>query len=106
MRILPQDIMKLRQECPQAKVVAHPECRPGVIALADEGLSTGGMRRFAQQTEAKEIYVGTENGIIHRLRKENPGKKFIPASSRVVCPNMKLITFWQGDRSRRGCYST
>ena len=91
-RIQPQDITRLRQEYPQAKVMVHPECRPEVIALADEVLSTSGMCRLAQQAEAKEIIVGTEIGIIHRLRKENPGKKFIPLSEQVICPHMKLIT--------------
>ena len=91
-RIRPQDITRLRLEYPQAKVIVHPECKAEVIALADEALSTGGMCRFAQQTEAKEIIIGTEIGIIHRLRKENPGKKFIHASEQAVCPNMKLIT--------------
>jgi len=91
-RIRPPDIIRLRQEYPQAKVIVHPECRPEVIDLADETLSTSGMVRFARQTEAREIVVGTEIGIIHRLRKENPGKKFIHASEQAVCPNMKLIT--------------
>jgi len=91
-RIQPQDITRLKREHPQAKVMVHPECQPEVIALADEVLSTGGMCRFAQQTEANEIIVGTEIGIIHRLRKENPGKKFIPLSEQVICPHMKLIT--------------
>jgi len=50
------------------------------------------MRRFARQTDAREIIVGTEIGILHRLRKENPGKKFIPATEQAVCPQMKLIT--------------
>jgi len=92
LRIQPQDITKLRREYPQAKVVVHPECKPEVIALADEALSTGGMQRFAQQTAASEIIIGTEIDMLHRLRKENPGKKFIPASEQAVCPNMKLIT--------------
>jgi quinolinate synthase len=92
MRIQPQNIIALKQEYPQAKVVVHPECRPEVIALADEVLSTGGIIRFARETEAKEIIVGTEIGILHRLRKENPGKKFIPASEQAICPRMKLIT--------------
>ena len=91
-KIQPQDITKKRLEYPQAKVIVHPECTPEVIALADEVLSTGGMCRFAQQTEAREIVVGTEIGIIHRLEKENPDKKFIPASEKAACPNMKLIT--------------
>ena len=91
-RIQPQDIIKLKKEHTQAKVVVHPECRPEVIALADEVLSTGGMCRFAPKTEAKEIIVGTEMGIIHRLRKENPGKRFISVSEQAICPTMKLIT--------------
>jgi len=91
-RIQPQYITDLRREYPQAKVVVHPECRPEVIALADEVLSTGGMCRYASKSEVKEMIVGTEIGILHRLRKENPGKKFIPVSEQAVCPRMKLIT--------------
>jgi quinolinate synthase len=70
----------------------HPECRPEVVSMADEVLSTAGMLRFARTTTASEIIVGTELGIIHRLRKENPGKLFIPASEQAICPQMKLIT--------------
>lgn len=91
-RILPDYIVKLRQENPGAKVVVHPECRPDVIALADEVLSTSGMIRFAKREDVQEMIVGTEIGIIHRLRKENPGKRFIPVSEQAICPNMKLIT--------------
>ena len=92
LRIRPEHITQLRREYPQAKVIVHPECQPGVIALADEVLSTGGMCRYAQKSEAREIIVGTEMGIIHRLKKENQDKKFIPVSEQAVCPNMKLIT--------------
>ena len=91
-RIKSQDIIRLKREHPQAKVVVHPECRPDVIALADEVLSTGGICRFARSTTASEVIVGTEIGILHRLRKENPDKSFIPASEQAVCPRMKLIT--------------
>jgi len=91
-RIQAEDITRLKREYARAKAIVHPECRPEVIAVADEVLSTGGMCRFARQTDAREIIVGTEIGIMHRLSKENPGKKFIPASKRAVCPNMKLIT--------------
>ncbi len=91
-RIQPRDILQQKAEHPQAKVIVHPECRPEVIALADEVLSTGGMIRFARESEAKEIVIGTEIGIIHRLRKENPGKNFFPASEQAICPRMKLIT--------------
>jgi quinolinate synthase len=91
-RIKPERIKELRQEYPQAKVVVHPECMPDVIALADEVASTSGMCRYARRDDVREMVVGTEIGIIHRLKKENPGKKFIPVSEQAICPNMKLIT--------------
>ena len=91
-RIQPQYITELRQEYPQAKVAVHPECTVEVIALADEVLSTGGICRYAKREDVPQMIVGTEVGIIHRLRKENPGKKFIPASEQAVCPRMKLTT--------------
>jgi len=92
MKILPEHITELRKKYPQAMVMVHPECRPDVIALADKALSTGGILRYARETEVKQLIVGTEIGILHRLKKENPGKEFIPASNKAVCPNMKLIT--------------
>ncbi len=98
-RIKPDDIVDLRRDYPKAKVIVHPECRPEVIALADEALSTGGICRYARESEAQEIIVGTEIGIIYRLKKENPGKKFIPISEQAICPNMKLITL----EKIRGC---
>jgi len=91
-RIMPEYIIKLRHEYPEAKVAVHPECRPDVIALADEVLSTSGMIRFARREDVQEMIVGTEMGIIYRLKKENPGKKFVPVSEQAICPNMKLIT--------------
>ena len=91
-RIQPEDILGLKKEYPRARAVVHPECRPEVITLADEVLSTGGMCTYAQRPEVTEMIVGTEIGIIHRLKKENPGKKFIAASEQAICPNMKLIT--------------
>jgi quinolinate synthase len=91
-RILPEHIAKLRREYPTAKVVVHPECKPAVIALADEVLSTSGMIKYAGREDVQQVIVGTEMGIIYRLRKENPGKTFIPVSEQAVCPNMKLIT--------------
>jgi quinolinate synthase len=92
MRILPEDIIRQKKEHPGAKVVAHPECRPEVVALADEALSTSGMVRYAARPDVQELIVGTEVEILHRLKKENPGKKFYPASDKAVCPNMKRIT--------------
>ena len=74
---------------PGAPVMVHPECARDVRDAADQRLSTGGMCRFAAESDAKEFIVGTEVGILHRLRKENPGKRFYPVSERIVCPNMK-----------------
>jgi quinolinate synthase len=91
-KILPEDIKREKRFHPQAKVVVHPECLPEVIDLADEALSTSGMCKFASQTNAKDIIIGTEVGIIYRLKKENPNKEFYPASERAVCPNMKRIS--------------
>ncbi len=91
-RITAGDIAARRREHPQAHVVVHPECRPDVIALADAALSTSGIIRYAARPDVSELIVGTEVEILHRLRKENPGKTFIPASKRAVCPNMKKIT--------------
>ena len=91
-RIMPWEITMLKQDYPKAKVIVHPECRAAVIGLADEVLSTSGMIKFSRETEAKEIIIGTEVGIIHRLQNENPDKIFIAASKQAVCPNMKRIT--------------
>ena len=91
-RIQPEDILKQKKKYPEAVVLVHPECRPEVTAVGDEVLSTGGMLKFARQTEAKVLIIGSEIGILHRMRKENPGKTFIPASEKAICPNMKKIT--------------
>jgi len=90
-QILPEDILYQKFLHPKAKVVVHPECRPDVIAMADEVRSTTGICRYAQETNAREIIVGTETGILYRLAQENPDKIFYPASGKAVCPNMKLI---------------
>lgn len=91
-RITADDIVKLKKQYPEAQVVVHPECRSDVTALADKALGTGGMMRYARESEHKDFIIGTEIGIIYRLRKENPSKRFIPASEQAICPNMKLIT--------------
>lgn len=90
-RIQAADIHRVRKVYPRAEVMVHPECRPEVVALADFVYSTGGMIRHAKNTQNRETIIGTEIGIIHRLRKENPEKAFIPLSEQAVCPNMKLI---------------
>lgn len=90
--ILPGDIMLEKEEHPDAEVLVHPECRPDVVALADKVLSTAGMLKYAAQSGAREFIIGTEIGLLHRLVKENPGKKFFIATGYAVCPNMKMNT--------------
>ena len=73
-------------------MLVHPECTPAAAALADKALSTGGMLKFVRESDSKEFIIGTECGILHRMRRENPGKAFYPLEPTVLCPNMKKIT--------------
>ncbi|MCM8796473.1 MAG: quinolinate synthase NadA [Candidatus Omnitrophica bacterium] len=91
-KILPEDLKRKKRFHPFAKVMAHPECLPGVLLMADKVLSTSQMVKFVKETDAKELIVGTEVGLIYRLKKDNPTKEFYPASERAVCPNMKRTT--------------
>jgi quinolinate synthase len=91
-RILPEHIAELRRVYPEAEVMVHPECLAEVVRVADVVASTGGMLRHAKRSSARVIIVGTEVGLLFRLRAENPGKEFIPATRAAVCPNMKRIT--------------
>ena len=85
-------IEEARRLHPGAIVMVHPECAKDVRDAADERLSTGGMCAFARNSSAKDFIVGTEVGILHRLRKENPGKNFYPVTDTLICPNMKKTT--------------
>lgn len=89
-RILPEDILKKKAAYPKAEVLVHPECTPEVIAMADKVLSTSGICSYAKESNSEEFIIGTEVGILHRLKKENPEKKFYPASELSDCSNMKL----------------
>jgi quinolinate synthase len=90
-RIRADELQRAKEIHPQAVVLVHPECRPEVIDLADHVLSTDGMLRFARGADAEEFIIGTEVGLIYRLQKENPGKKFFTAGNAMVCVNMKKI---------------
>ncbi|GAB6179161.1 quinolinate synthase NadA [Desulfotomaculum defluvii] len=90
--VTPEEVMKARQEHPDALVLIHPECRPEVVALADYVSSTTGLIKFAKESNAKEFIVGTEAGILHQLYKQCSGKEFYLATKRLVCPNMKATT--------------
>lgn len=87
-----QDIMRKKLEFPGAELWVHPESPPEVIDLADEVYSTGQMVKNAQTTKAKEVIIGTEAGMVYRLKKENPEKKFYPLREASICLNMKKIT--------------
>ncbi len=91
-KIQPEDILTQKEKHPGAVALVHPECRPETREAADEVLSTGGMIRFARESEVKTIIIATEIGILHRLSKENPGKTFVAANNKAICPNMKKIT--------------
>lgn len=88
----PEDVQALKIEHPNATVIVHPECSHEMRKVADFIGSTSKMCKYAKESTAKEFIVGTENGIIHRLQKENPGKKFYVSYDGAVCPNMKLTT--------------
>jgi quinolinate synthase len=85
-------VAKAKEAHPGALLVVHPECPPEVVEMADAVLSTAGMYGYCRRSPAKEFIVGTEMGILYRLRKENPGKRFHIASRTLICPNMKLTT--------------
>ena len=74
-----------------APVLVHPECAKEVREAADHCLSTGGMCKFVKESPAERFVIGTETGILHRLRKETPEKEFI-AIGDLVCEDMKKIT--------------
>jgi quinolinate synthase len=95
--IRPEDIERWREEAPEAELLVHPECgcASQAMAFGDERahiLSTEGMVRFAQRSSAERFLVATETGIIHRLAKEAPGKRFEPLDRKAVCQYMKMIT--------------
>ncbi|MDI6786572.1 MAG: quinolinate synthase NadA [bacterium] len=85
-----EEIRLLKDKHPQAKVLAHPECIKEVLDIADCVLSTNGMIDYVKQSSSSEFIIGTDTGIIHRLKKENPKKNFYPASSLAECKSMKL----------------
>lgn len=87
-----QEVQAAKAAHPGAVFIAHPECRPEVQELADVILSTSGMIRYAKEADARAFILGTETGLLHPLKKANPDKEFYPASSRMVCPNMKKIS--------------
>ncbi|NVM22345.1 MAG: quinolinate synthase NadA [Desulfobacterales bacterium] len=91
-RLTAQDVLAAKAAHPEALFMAHPECRPEILALADAVLSTSGMLNFAKHSENQSFIVGTEDGLIHPLQKSNPNKSFYKASESMICEDMKRTT--------------
>ena len=88
----PEDVRILKMQHPDAVVMVHPECNFEMQKTADFVGSTSQMCRYAKESRARTFIVGTEEGLLHRLRKDNPEKQFVLAYEGAVCPNMKLNT--------------
>ena len=91
-RLTADTVRRLRGEHPDALFICHPECNPAVVDLADHVCSTSGMFDYCHKSPEKRFIIGTEAGILYRLRQENPDKEFILASPALICPNMKLTS--------------
>ena len=91
-RVQEEDIIKAKELHKEAEVISHPECSPDVLALSDHICSTGGMFTYVKKSSSKEFIIGTESGMLYKLQKENPDKKFYLPTPNLVCANMKLIT--------------
>ena len=91
-RLRPEVVQGLKESNPDAPFICHPECNPAVVALADHVCSTTGMYDYCKKSSAQRFIIGTEAGILWRLRLENPEKEFILASPALICPNMKLTS--------------
>ncbi len=89
MRFKPEEIAEMRARHPRAIVIVHPEVSPEVRAVADEVLSTSGMLNFVSHSAGQEFIVATEQGLLERMKRENPGKMFHPGLTPKICSNMK-----------------
>lgn len=86
-----ESLRKLKKAHPDAEVLVHPECTPDVIDFADFAFSTEGIIRHIVSSPKKEFIIGTESNMLHRLRKEAPGKVLYDVPG-ATCPNMREIT--------------
>lgn len=87
-----EEIKRAKQQHPQAEVLSHPECPKAVLELSDYIGSTSGIIAYATKSEKEEFIICTENGVRHKLEKDNPNKKFYFTATEPVCTDMKLIT--------------
>ena len=85
-----EEVKQAKAAHPESVLMVHPECSPEVIDLADEVLSTSGMVTFVRQNRATRFLVGTEEGMLHRLKRENPEKQFWTPGAAKSCRGMKI----------------
>lgn len=91
-RLQEENVISTKRLHPEAEFIAHPECQPDVLALADHICSTGGMFTYIKKSSKKEFIIGTESGMLYKLKKENPQKNFYLPTENLICPSMKLTT--------------
>lgn len=97
--ITPDDFSKARAKFPGVKTIVHPECPKKIRDLSDLVAGTGGMIRLSRELPDQQFLIGTEEGMIHRLKKACPDKEFILLSNRLYCPNMKKTTLSSIERA-------
>jgi quinolinate synthase len=88
-RFTKNEILQARAAHPDAKILAHPEASMEVLELADFVASTSAMIKYVRESKDKKFIIGTEEGHIHRLKKERPDAEFFTLGSAKICPNMK-----------------
>ncbi len=91
-RITPEAIERVKRKHPDALVIVHPECPPRMTEKADFVGSTSQLLRFVEQSDAKRFIVGTEEGILHEMKKKAPDKDFLLPDPIPICDQMKMIT--------------
>ncbi|MCL2102828.1 MAG: quinolinate synthase NadA [Syntrophorhabdaceae bacterium] len=90
-RLTVAEVEKEWEARPNAIFIAHPECVPEICDMADAVLSTSGMLEFCRRSPAQEFIIGTESGLLHQMRKNNPEKRFYSPGRSMICLNMKII---------------
>lgn len=92
LRIKADDILKMREMYPEAKILTHPECYKSVTKISDYVGSTTGIMKYAKESNAKQFVIATEKGVYDRLKRDIPEKEFIMIKDNIICPNMKWHT--------------
>jgi len=91
-KVQEEHIRQAKKLHPDALLIAHPECNPEVLDMADMVTSTGGMIKYIKKSDKKEFIIATESGLFYKLKKDNTDKEFFLPTEQLICPNMKLNT--------------